>query len=334
MDSNSIFLNKYQKVPVQEYPNTTPNKPFVSVKVLTYNHEKYIAQCLDGILQQQTTFNFEILVGEDCSSDRTRDICIQYAKDNPNKIRLFLHSRDNNILIEKSPTWYFNAIFSTIKSRGKYIAICEGDDYWTDPFKLQKQVNFLENNLNYSACAHLSDVIFDGVEIKNEERFKRNTKKTIYKTKDCLDSTPFHTSSLVYRSEYFDLDGYLQFGFKFFRDYPQIIILSTLGLIKRFPEVMSVYRRNKSGISENISFEKLYKINIETAKALNNYIDNFYVESFYIKGYWHRMKISFENNFIKKSYHFLYFFFSSFYIFPKNIKKIFRSFKILVRRNV
>jgi glycosyltransferase involved in cell wall biosynthesis len=146
------FIDKYQKVPVEEYQNNVlemvPN-PMVSCRVSTYQHAPYIRQCLDGILMQKTNFLFEIVIGEDESSDGTTEICLEYAKKYPDIIRLFLHKRENNILIDGNPSAKFQSTYTRYKLRGKYQAICEGDDYWTDPYKLQKQVDFLEENPEY-----------------------------------------------------------------------------------------------------------------------------------------------------------------------------------------
>jgi len=141
------LIKKYQKVPVREYSNQVNKKPVVSVCVQTYQHVNYIKDCLDGILMQKTTFPSEILLGEDASTDGTREVCIEYAEKYPKKIRLFLHHRKNNIKINGSPTGRFNFLYNLYSARGKYIAICEGDDYWTDPYKLQKQVDFLDVNI-------------------------------------------------------------------------------------------------------------------------------------------------------------------------------------------
>lgn len=129
---------------VRHYPSTAPERPLVSVCVQTYMHEEYIQQCLDGILMQATNFDFEVLVGEDDSSDNTRQICIAYADKYPHKLRLFLHDRSNVIYVDGSPTGRYNFMYNLKKARGKYIAICEGDDYWTDANKLQRQVDYLE----------------------------------------------------------------------------------------------------------------------------------------------------------------------------------------------
>lgn len=162
---------------VIEYKNKVPEKPAVSVLVVTYNHEKYISRCLDSILNQRVNFNIEVLLGEDFSSDGTRDICIEYARNYPETIKLFLHSRDNNITIDGKSTGRYNFLFNVSKSKGKYIAICEGDDYWTDNNKLQKQVDFLENNSDYVMCSHDAFVVDDKNHKKNDGMLTPEYKK-------------------------------------------------------------------------------------------------------------------------------------------------------------
>lgn len=120
------------------------NTPLVSVVVPTYQHAAFIGQCLDGILMQQVSFPIEVLVGEDESSDGTREICQRYAAEHPERIRLCLRSRKDVMHIMGRPTGRANLLFLLGQARGKYIALCEGDDYWTDPLKLQKQVDAME----------------------------------------------------------------------------------------------------------------------------------------------------------------------------------------------
>ncbi|MCB7480608.1 glycosyltransferase [Christiangramia sediminis] len=148
------FQRKFQRIEVEEVDNCVAAEIMVSVCIQTYNQENYISQCLESILSQKTSFKIEILIGEDSSSDNTREICIEYAKKYPDKIRLFLHHRANNILVQGRNTGLFNSFFNVFSSKGKYIAYCDGDDYWTDELKLEKQVSFLENNANYSLCYH------------------------------------------------------------------------------------------------------------------------------------------------------------------------------------
>jgi glycosyltransferase involved in cell wall biosynthesis/RimJ/RimL family protein N-acetyltransferase len=118
--------------------------PIVSVFVMVYNHEIFLADCLDGLLMQKCNFNFDIVVGEDCSVDNSREILLDYQNKYPGKFKLLLHK--NNIGANQ------NQLEVLKNCKGKYIAFCEGDDYWTDPLKLQKQVDFLEGNPDYSMC--------------------------------------------------------------------------------------------------------------------------------------------------------------------------------------
>lgn len=139
------FLQNYKP---EEFAHEVNHTPLVSVLVQTYQHIKYIKDCLDGILMQKTNFYFEILIGEDESTDGTREVCIEYAQKYPEKIKLFLHnSKSNPSKIGLHP-FQINAFYNLFTARGKYIATCEGDDYWTDPLKLQKQVTALEKNQN------------------------------------------------------------------------------------------------------------------------------------------------------------------------------------------
>lgn len=128
--------------------------PLVSVSVTTYQHADYIAQTLHSILSQKTDFPFEILLGEDCSKDNTRNICIDFARQYPHLIRLFLHDRSQVIKINGRPTGRFNWMTNLESARGTFVALCEGDDYWNDDSKLQKQVDFLTSNPEYSLSFH------------------------------------------------------------------------------------------------------------------------------------------------------------------------------------
>ena len=151
------FKERYQKVPVEEYPNNVLEaipEPVVSVRITTYQHVNYIRDAIEGVLMQKTDFPFEIIIGDDESTDGTREICIEYAEKNPDKIRLFLHKRENNIAILGKPSHIFQYSYNSFNLRGKYVVGCSGDDYWTDPLKLQKQVEFMSTNLEYSKTHH------------------------------------------------------------------------------------------------------------------------------------------------------------------------------------
>lgn len=118
----------------------------VSVFMLAYNHEKYIAEAIESVLMQKTDFDFDIVIGEDCSTDATRHIVLEYAQKYPNKIKPILHNVNVGAML--------NQMYVLEACTGKYVAMCEGDDYWTDPFKLQKQVDFLEANKEYVLTTH------------------------------------------------------------------------------------------------------------------------------------------------------------------------------------
>lgn len=133
-DSYELPNNVLQKVP----------QPLVSIRTATYNHGAYIKQCIEGVLIQKTTFPIEFIIGEDYSNDETREIVFQYAKKYPDTIRVI--TADYNVGSKANGRRCIRAC------RGKYMAICEGDDYWTDPLKLQKQVDFLEANSEYGMC--------------------------------------------------------------------------------------------------------------------------------------------------------------------------------------
>ena len=113
-------------------------EPLVSVKMITYNHAPFIAEAIEGVLQQRTTFPFELVIGEDCSTDGTREIVFEYREKYPDVIRLI--TSDKNVGMNKNGMRVLKAC------RGKYLAICEGDDYWHHPYKLQKQADYLDRH--------------------------------------------------------------------------------------------------------------------------------------------------------------------------------------------
>ncbi|MCP4440182.1 MAG: glycosyltransferase [Aureispira sp.] len=203
MEDNTLEIKRK----VEEYQLNSSPTPLVSIVTVTYKQERYIRECLDSLLAQETNFDFEILLGEDNSPDSTRQICMEYAEKYPDKIRLFLHHRENVISIDGVPTGRFNFIYNLTQARGKYIAVCEGDDYWTDPLKLQKQVDFLESHPKYTICVHNSNVV--DKEGKRIDDFSNRPKRL---EEDALESHQiptekvllnnialFHTSSYFFR---------------------------------------------------------------------------------------------------------------------------------------
>ncbi len=225
--------------------------PLVSISVVTYNHEAFIKTCLDSILSQRTSFDFEILIGEDNSSDDTREICKEYSNQYPEKIKLFLHDRDNVIKINGRPTGRFNFMNNIKNARGKYIAICEGDDYWTDPYKLQKQIDYLDANPDVSICFHRVNLLKEGeVELHKLPSQSLGVK---FNYIELLESYNFiATCSVVFKKP---------LGFKFpdffssipFGDLALYKILSRDKKLYCLNENMGVYRIHSGGIWSGIN---------------------------------------------------------------------------------
>lgn len=241
------FKDKYQKIEPEHFPNSVSIDPIVSICVQTYNHEKYIKECLDSILGQNLEFSHEILIGEDSSSDRTREICIDYALKYPDKIRLFLHYPENKIKINSITTGNFNSFYNFYQTRGKFIAFCEGDDYWTDKYKLQKQVDFLQLNPEFVLAYHNFEEKFESLPKENKQRFIKNPSKDL--TQEELSRLNYHPllSTVCFRNclknlpeemtRVINMDSFL------------LSMLGTIGKGKFHPDIQaSVYRRHSGGI--------------------------------------------------------------------------------------
>ncbi len=260
------FLKSYQKVPFEEYANSVADKPVVSVCVMTYNHVNYIKACLDGILMQETDFAFEILVGEDDSTDGTREICIEYAKRYPEKIKLFLHRRENNMVIGGRPTGRFNFMNNLYAAKGRYIAMCEGDDYWTNANKLQKQVDFLEEHKDYALSFH-EVLVRSNEPSKDGLLLCRNLKKKTYELGDFAVGNFIPTCSVVfYRQQIPPIDYLANF---MVGDWPLFwYLLRNHKKAYFFKEAMAAYRKHDGGINSSLSKIKACSIAIDTLEKL------------------------------------------------------------------
>lgn len=170
------------------------SSPMVSICSITYNHAPFIRQCLDGFLMQQCNFSIEIIINDDCSTDGTTEIIREYAKKYPDKIFPIFHEENQYSKGVRGMLKKF--VFP--KARGKYIALCEGDDYWTDPLKLQKQVDFLESHPDYSMCFHKAKVIAQD----NREPFDffSSLEEREYKSEDILNHWVVPTASILFRA--------------------------------------------------------------------------------------------------------------------------------------
>ena len=188
----------------------------VSIVCITYNHEPYLRQALEGFLMQETDFPVEIILAEECSTDGTRAICEEYAEKYPSKIKYIY--RDHNVGYNE------NEYEAMCTATGKYIAYCEGDDYWTDSLKLKKQVDFLESHPDYSVCWHrcMHRNVKTGVDMDD------NCGQILPKGAEGMDIdmdtyfSGWYTQPLtmVFRKEALDLSLY--HSYKYFRDMHQM----------------------------------------------------------------------------------------------------------------
>lgn len=177
----------------------TDNRPvLVTVQTITYNHEPYIRDCLNGIVMQKTNFCFEAIVHDDCSTDHTADIIREYAAKYPDIIKP-IYETENQYSKGKDSQMgkKMNAL-----THGKYIALCEGDDYWTDPNKLQMQVDFLESHPEYSMCFHKVNIKVEGHRKENESNiFDFLEEKEYTRTEQLKRMRIVPTCSIVIRKE-------------------------------------------------------------------------------------------------------------------------------------
>lgn len=220
----------------------------VSVCVPTYNHEKYIGKMLDGALSQETDFPFEIVIGDDGSTDSTPHIIRGYMEKYPGRIRAFLHKENQG---PASPREFAgrNNVLGIVKAcAGEYVAMCEGDDYWTDAEKLQKQVNFLDGHPDFYICHHNMLVTYEDGSASHY--FNDSHQPLISDIEDILKDKWFMaTASWMYRNHFRDNDFAEWHAKAAAGDWALMIQLAAQGKIGYIPEVMGVYRKHSAGLS-------------------------------------------------------------------------------------
>lgn len=257
----------------------------VSIVMITYNQERYIRQALDSILMQKVNFKYEIVIGDDCSTDSTPDILKEYYQKWADRIKLIL--RKKNIGPSKN-------IYDVLrKTSGDYIASLEGDDYWTDEYKLQKQYDFLEANREYMACIHDYERLYDDGSVKIEYCLgAQNNNGSPYKLKgncwtlhdyEATRGIPSHVNTLFYRNITLEKNLDLRYFYKAsacIGDQTLFLTILSKGNIYCMPEVMSVYRYvTKPGESnvlstiKNVNYEyEHYTYQVNQEKCMRKYL--------------------------------------------------------------
>lgn len=226
-------------------------EPMVSVCCITYNHDKFIAQAIKGFLMQETKFNYEIVIGDDCSVDDTMNVIRAFKAKYPNRIKVVPSVKNVGV--------HQNLINTLEYCKGKYIALCEGDDYWTDPLKLQKQVDFLESNDDFVICCHYTQV----VDQRNKPLYKHpRPVALIHSYFDLLagKQEETKTATLLYRNTPPVNHIYTQPWFFDCFAGDKIFKLSATGQTGKkiyvIPEVMSCYRNHEGGVWSMIDSKK------------------------------------------------------------------------------
>jgi glycosyltransferase involved in cell wall biosynthesis len=235
-----------------------PKKPKVSICVITYQHEDYFEKCMESILQQKVNFDYEIIIGEDHSPDQTPNIVKKYAELFPEKIKAYV--RPENIGAK------FNFLHCFFDCTGEYIVHIEADDYFTDDNKLQTQIDFLDDNLNVSACFHNAQIIFEDDTNREAVFINSKNQKVLTETKDFFvekETWFMATASVMMRRKYVESlpEWFLECKSG---DIPLYVILAEKGPIAYINKIMSVYRKNLNGQS--------YTDNIQSLNFINNRI--------------------------------------------------------------
>jgi glycosyltransferase involved in cell wall biosynthesis len=224
-------------------------QPTVSVIMITYGHEAYIRQAIEGVLMQECDFPVELIVADDCSPDGTPQFMNEILISHPQafKIRYTRHLKNKGMVS--------NFLWALEQAEGKYIALCEGDDYWTDPYKLQKQVDFLEQNPDYVACFHDVKVLLPNGDLVEDTI---TSVPAQYETIEDLarDGNYIHTPSVVFRNVIQEYPAELNHST--IGDYFLYLLLAQYGKFKYWKEEMAVYRYGVGIFSVNTQDYKLY----------------------------------------------------------------------------
>jgi len=296
-------------------------KPLVSICMITYNHEKYIAQAIEGVLMQKTSFPFELVIGEDCSTDDTRSTCIEYQNRFPDIINIRLPVKNQGMIK--------NFIQTMRACQGKYIGYCEGDDYWTDPCKLQKQVDFFESNPQYGLCFTDADILFlpSNKIIKSFDLSHKKYMPTGDVLEELIYINPYKTCTAMFRScaanGYNEILDDNKFQFADFGLWLHIAKNFKVGYLK---ESTAVYRVLKNSASHFDSYEEFNSFIKSWGEVRSYFIKKYMMKVSKIKTLFFRLKISLV--FIVKNKKFKSFFEYLLKIIYKKIAKL--QSKILV----
>jgi len=231
----------------------------VSVLVMTYNHEKFIGQALDSVWMQKTNFEFEILISEDCSTDRTREIVLAFQKAHPEKVRLFLSERNlhSNVVVSRGIR----------AARGQYIAFLDGDDYWLSADKLQQQVDYLDSHPECSICFHNAR-IYHETEKREGRDWTPADQPAISSLEDIWMGNFMTLLSTMFRRELIQEppEWYNDFVIT---DWPLYILAAEHGKIGYIDEVMGIYRYHPGGVYSPFTETQKLEVTLKFYRTIN-----------------------------------------------------------------
>lgn len=269
------MIEKINLLPIAQHFFKPEVAPLVTICSTTHNREKYIGEAIESWMMQKTNFPVSIIISDNCSTDNTVGVIRVYMEKYPGRITLQTSDRDRGMMVN---------FFGVLKSaNGKYVANCDGDDYWTDEYKLQKQADFLEANPDFS-CVYTNSIILDEDtgETKTAKLHIWNTANTESLLdhndfiNDNLQLSPGHISSIFYRNFLINKFPDWLYGC-YLNDFPLFLMLSKFGRAKFINELATVYRVHSLGVSSNnFSYVNTYMDRIHAYKGINTFFDNAY----------------------------------------------------------
>lgn len=249
---------------------TSPNRdittlPLVDVNLVTYNHEKFVARAIESVLEQKTNFDYRLIIGDDCSTDTTQSIIKDYAQQYPERIHTMLASEHRGIQHKDRV-----GIEVLRLSTAKYVALLDGDDYWTDPNKLQRQVDFLERHTECSLCFHNAEMFYDD-DSQPPTNLRPPDQKEISTVEDVLNGMVPLPCTVLFRNSFLVLPD--NFHKVTNADWLMIVLLAEHGCIGYINEVMAAYRVHAEGIWSRLTAQERTDAHINTYRAINEHLN-------------------------------------------------------------
>lgn len=260
-EDNYNYTPLKEPIPITEQQWPEGTIPLVTTRTITYMHEHFIRECIESILMQKTNFPVEVIIHDDASTDKTADIMREYQVKHPRLIKA-IYQEEN----QYSKPLKGNIVESIQKLiQGKYIALCEGDDYWTDPLKLQKQVDFLERNTKYVLCFHNAEIKHENNSLLNKPFCDLD--KTTFTIEDVITRRWFiPTQSIVYKRDLLDVRP-TWMSYVYNGDLALQLMLADKGNFYYFDDIMSVYRRHGLSVQKQLNYSE-YRVKNKVKEVL------------------------------------------------------------------